>query len=433
MHNAANRRHRSVWSARWAAMAPVLIAALVATPAASEVGIHFQRIADSDTFFPESGIFFPPSLSAGSVAFTAVDLFGAGGVYLQLPDQPLETVVDTTMAIPGGVGNFFAFPGPPALDGGQVALRGSDGLGFGGIYLYDGESLAVVANKATVDASGSGTLSTPADPTLSMGHVAFRAFGTLSFVGVYTGDADGVTAQVVDGDPVPGSEDDFSMLGPRPGLDGAALFFQGRGVSGKDGIFRQQGGDTSPVADTDTLAPGTPYRYIGFGQSVSARGGGVAFHALDSDNKDGVYVEAGGLLTTAARGGDPMPGSDGTFVGFEEVSVDGGDVAFLGFGVSEPQGIYLRRSGELMKIVDGNDSLDGDAIFSVELGADALDDDQLAFTAHFEDQSSALYIATVPEPTPMLQLAAACLTIALFARRQAKNLASDGAPSRDLT
>ena len=418
MHNAANRRHRSVWSARWAAMAPVLIAALVATPAASEVGIHFQRIADSDTFFPQGGSFYPPSLSAGSVAFTAFDFFGASGVYLQLPDQPLETVVDTTMAIPGGVGNFFAFPGPPALDGGQVALRGSDGLGFGGIYLYDGESLAVVANKATVDASGSGTLSTPADPTLSMGHVAFRAFGTLSFVGVYTGDADGVTAQVVDGDPVPGSEDDFSMLGPRPGLDGAALFFQGRGVSGKDGIFRQQGGDTSPVADTDTLAPGTSNPFIGFGQSVSARGGGVAFHALDSDNKDGVYVEAGGLLTTAARGGDSMPGSDGTFVGFEEVSVDGGDVAFLGFGVSEPQGIYLRRSGELMKIVDTNDSLDGDAIFSVELGPDALDDGQLAFTAHFDDQSSALYIATVPEPTPALQLAAACLTLAVLARRR---------------
>ena len=424
MHNAANRRHRSVWSARWAAMVPVLIAALVAPPAASEVGIHFQRIADSDTFFPEGGIFFPPSLSAGSVAFTAVDFVGASGVYLQLPDQPLETVVDTTMAIPGGVENFLIFPGSPALDGGQVAFRGRDGLGFDGIYLYDGESLAVVANKATVDASGSGTLSTPADPTLSMGHVAFRAFGTLSVVGVYTGDADGVTAQVVDGDPVPGAEDDFTMLGPRPGLDGAALFFQGRGVSGADGIFRQQGGNTSPVADTDTLAPGTLNPFIGFGQSVSARGGGVAFHALDSDNKDGVYVEAGGLLTTAARAGDSVPGSDAAFVGFEEVSVDGGDVAFLGFGVYGPQGIYLRRSGELMKIVDENDSLDGHSIFSVELGLDALDDDQLAFTAHFDDQSSALYIATVPEPTPMLQLAAACLTIAVLARRQAKNRAT---------
>lgn len=394
-------------------MAPVLIAALVAPPAASETAIHFQRIADSDTFFPESGIFFPPSLSAGSVAFTAVDFVGASGVYLQLPDQPLETVVDTTMAIPGGVGNFFAFPGPPALDGGQVAFRGSDGLGFGGIYLYNGESLAVVANKATVD------LSITTDPALSMGHVAFRAFGTLSFVGVYTGDADGVTAKVVDGDPVPGAEDDFSMLGPRPGLDGAALFFQGTGVSGKDGIFRQQGGDTSPVADTDTLAPGTLNPFIGFGQSVSARGGGVAFHALDSDNKDGVYVEAGGLLTTAARAGDSVPGSDAAFVGFEEVSVDGGDVAFLGYGGS--QGIYLRRSGELMKIVDENDSLDGHSIFSVELGLDALDGDQLAFTAHFDDQSSALYIATVPEPTPGLQLAAACLTIAVLARRHAKN------------
>lgn len=422
MHNTANRLHRSVWSAGWAAMAPVLIAALVAPPAASEVGIHFQRIADSDTFFPESGIFFPPSLSAGSVAFTAVDLFGASGVYLQLPDQPLETVVDTTMAIPGGVENFFAFPGSPALDGGQVAFRGRDGLGFDGIYLYDGESLAVVANKATVD------LSITTDPALSMGQVAFRAFGGGAFVGVYTGDADGVTAQVVDGDPVPGAEDDFSMLGPRPGLDGAALFFQGTGVSGKDGIFRQQGDAASPVADTDTLAPGTSNPYIGFGQSVSARGGGVAFHAWDSDNKDGVYVEAGGLLTTAARAGDSVPGSDAAFVGFEEVSVDGGDVAFLGFGVNGPQGIYLRRSGELMKIVDTNDSLDGDAIFFVELGADALDDDQLAFTAHFDDQSSALYIATVPEPTPGLQLAAACLTLAVLARRHAKNLARDGAP-----
>lgn len=183
------------------------------------------------------------------------------------------------------------------------------------------------------------------------------------------------------------------------------------------------------MADTDTLAPGTPYLYIGFGQSVSARNGGVAFHALDSDNKDGVYVEAGGLLTTAAREGDSMPGSDATFVIFEEVSVDGGDVAFLGFGVYGPQGIYLRRSGELMKIVDGNDSLDGDAIFSVELGADALDDDQLAFTAHFEDQSSALYIATVPEPTPELQLAVACLTLAVLARRHARNWDSH----RDLT
>jgi hypothetical protein len=243
-------------------------------------------------------------------------------------------------------------------------------------------------------------------------------------VGVYTGDADGVTAQVVDGDPVPGAEDDFSTLGPRPGLDGASLFFQGRGVSGKDGIFRRQGEDASPVADTDTLAPGTLNPFIGFGQTVSARGGGVAFRAWDSDQREGVHVEAGGLLTTAAREGDSMPGSDATFVIFEEVSVDGGDVAFLGFGVYGPSGIYLRRSGELMKIVDENDSLDGDAIFSVELGAEALDDDQLAFTAHFDDQSSALYIATIPEPTPGLQLAAACLTLAVLARRHAKNLAT---------
>ena len=243
-------------------------------------------------------------------------------------------------------------------------------------------------------------------------------------MGVYTGDADGVTAQVVDGDPVPGAEDDFSTLGPRPGLDGASLFFQGTGVSGKDGIFRRQGEDASPVADTDTLAPGTLNPFIGFGQSVSARGGGVAFRARDSDQREGVHVEAGGLLTTAAREGDSMPGSDATFVIFEEVSVDGGDVAFLGFGVYGPSGIYLRRSGELMKIVDENDSLDGDAIFSVELGAEALDDDQLAFTAHFDDQSSALYIATVPEPTPGLQLAAACLTLAVLARRHAKNPAT---------
>ena len=78
--------------------------------------------------------------------------------------------------------------------------------------------------------------------------------------------------------------------------------------------------------------------------------------------------------------------------------------------------------------MDENDSLDGHSIFSVELGLDALDGDQLAFTAHFDDQSSALYIATVPEPTPGLQLAAAYLTLAVLARRHAKNLARDGAP-----
>jgi hypothetical protein len=47
-------------------MAPVLFAALVATPTASEIGIHSQRIADSETFFPQGGSFYPLPFRQGA-------------------------------------------------------------------------------------------------------------------------------------------------------------------------------------------------------------------------------------------------------------------------------------------------------------------------------------------------------------------------------
>ncbi|NEQ32873.1 MAG: hypothetical protein F6K04_18035, partial [Leptolyngbya sp. SIO4C5] len=58
----------------------------------------------------------------------------------------------------------------------------------------------------------------------------------------------------------------------------------------------------------------------------------------------------------------------------------------------QPQGIYAEVSGDLQKIVDVNDTLDGKAIRSLGFFSEnALSDNFLVFSAEFEDGVEALY------------------------------------------
>ena len=81
-----------------------------------------------------------------------------------------------------------------------------------------------------------------------------------------------------------------------------------------------------------------------------------------------------------------------------------------------PRGIYAFRDGQLHAVIEYGDLLDGKTVWGFGFGPDGLSGDHLGFTAAFDDGSSAVYLATIPEPGTALLLAARLAAIAVQQR-----------------
>src|SRR5215471_17268533 len=225
----------------------------------------------------------------------------------------LSTVVDENTRIPSGAGTFRCLPGNAfSLSGNQVAFWGS---GFeppffckpSGIYLFDGASLAKVADENTAVPGGSQNFTDFAFPVISGNNVAFAASG-------------------------------------------------GAG----QGIYIFDGGTLKAVADQSTAIPDGTGAFTGFGGIPAGFGGGpvisgknVAFFGIGSAG-GGVYLFNGSGLVKGGDGNTPIPpGGMGNFVLFEEGPViSGKNVAFKGVGSNGQRGIYLFDGTSLNRVAD---------------------------------------------------------------------------------
>jgi hypothetical protein len=212
-----------------------------------------------------------------------------------------------------------------------------------------------------------------------------------------------VTADVAT--PVPGGDGDLYLDGP-VSLDATGAAF--RAFSGSvAGLYVADGGVTRVVADTATPVPGGTGSFIAFSGILASDSGNTVFEASASNG--GLYAEIGGVL---------MLISDEVIDG---ASIHGDDVAWYGLDcplTGDPScysGLYLLRDGQRITVIEDSDVLDGRAVSHFLLGPQALSGDQLAFTAYFDDGTSGVYLATIPEPGTGLLLAAGLA--ALAARR----------------
>ena len=369
----------------------------------------------------------------------------------ECPEYTFVKIADTTTPVPGGNGGTFEglSLSEPAVNGLRVAFYGEGG-GAEGIFVGDGKTLNSVAAVGD-PLTGGGTIDTIAKDFAFSGGVFNIIINKPSSGnhGIYTTDAGGLSKTVGFGQPAPGGGvfstiAHVSRQGNNMAYDANVSF--GPGVNG---IFTRIGGVNELVADTTTEIPGSePIVFTGgsfsdpdiSGQNVAFRAGASAligvYARIDgtlvkvADRKDtqpgsvkpfstftvpvisgrqvafrgvgdfqGIYVGDGGSLTVIAQTFDPAPGGS-TFNGFaQNVSTDGGEVAFSGAG-SGFIGLFVSDPSGLCRVIDTNDTLEGKDVTQVFMGRDSYSVGMLSFRAVFSDGSRGIYLAKAPQSSP---------------------------------
>lgn len=393
---------------------------------ATAIDISIAKVADGDTPLPDgSGKTFnffagPPAIDGGRVAFYGSldeEFPYTDGIYLGT-GASLEVVVDSNTLVPDGSGATFGLRDPsPSLSGDNVAFKGArvvgHEVGASGTYARIGGSLTVIADEDTLVPDGSGRrfgfFFEP--PSIDGEQVAFWAErenlpGQFEeFEGIYLRSGGSLSVVADPTTPVPdGSGNTFAFVS-RPSLDGGDVAFGGSRLAPPPfgyfkGIYlRSMAGSLSVVADGNTPVPGgavSAFREFG---APSLDAGNVAFIAGDDSSIEGVYARVGGVLRLVADVQTPVPdGAGATFTRFSEASLSGENVAYLADPDSGHQGIYALFRGELVKVIDTSDILDGKEVAELSFGREGLSGNQVTFLAEFSDDSQGIFVATLPGP-----------------------------------
>ncbi len=266
----------------------------------------------------------------------------SGVVYTRNGNGPFVPVADTLTPVPGGTGNFLNFSWA-STDGASVVFTNGPANGNSpGIYSVPVGGGAVV--KIADQGDGFSAFLKPV--TASAGHVAFTAYDSEVDAGVYRAAVNGTgLTTVIDGNtpiPIPNligtffssTLDDFT-----PSISGDTVVAYGAG-SGIRGIFRKKGaGPLEPVV-TSLMRP---------------------------------------------------PGAQDTFSNFSGVSVSGDNVAFLGYGTAGsdiPWGLFVVLNGQLEKVVDFSQLIDGRPFRQIYLHPKGFDGTSVAFSVLFDDTNN---------------------------------------------
>ena len=242
-------------------------------------------------------------------------------------------------------------------------------------------------------------------PSIDGENVAFLALDTTFGHGYYTNVAGVLEQSVGENTPVPGGGGGILLLSGPPALDGTSVAFKGQTASA-EGIYVADAGSIRLVADTNTLVPGGSETFVYFGGTLAHDDGNVVFDAFTSDNE--LYAEIDGSLVLIS--------SEYVY----SASISGDRVAWhaTSDSVGQPDsyaGLYVLFDGQREKVIEASDVLDGRVVSFFALGPEGLDGDQLAFTAYFEDGTSGVYLAHIPEPGTALLLG---VGLAALAARQ---------------
>jgi hypothetical protein len=424
-------------TARLAGPAVVLLLAFAPAAPAQFTG---TKVVETGGTYPgigtisTSGFGGPPSLTGGTVAFTATTTTASQGVYTAAGGV-YATVANTATAVPGGAGNFNSFN---ALSVGQsasgVAFLAGAASPTLGVYTTVNGPLAPVAALGGAYVGGTGTFTGLSVPSVSGTTVVFGgtngAGGTS--LGIFSSAGGGpVTVVANTSTPVPGGTGNFTSFtdpvnGPSvPSVSGSNVVFGAQG-GGRFGVYVSLAGTITPVATNLTTAPGGTGAFTSFGITPAVSGSAVGIYGV-SPGRAGIYewTQAGGL-TRVADTTTAVPGGTGTFAGFTPgpgsfpVSLDGGHVAFVGTNSGGQAGVYTDLTGSLAKVVGVGDAVGAKTVSALTMSDYALSGSAVAVTLRFTDGSQAVYTfapTPVPEPAGVLAVAAAAGLVGARVRR----------------
>jgi hypothetical protein len=370
----------------------ILLAGAAATAGAAP-GYRFRKIVDSTIIPPGATepltIIDELAFDGQNVALRAQTASGVRGVYLW-NGTTLATVADTQTAVPNGGGTFTMFHSL-ALDEGRVAF-GAEGTVKQGVYTDLGGSLRRVADTTTAMPNGGGAVFSDFTETYGVAidgaAIALSGFGTGGAgpqEGVYI-ESFGSLARVADRSTIiPRTATTFLFFREVDLSEGDVIFSAGRGSGGFNGVFTTA--DAAPgslhvVADANTAINGlvNPLRFVS-PTAVRVDDPHRAFVARDELQNQGIYREAAGAINTIADKLtlDPLTGAAFTALG-GAFSLSEGAVAFYGASTG-PGGIYVHQDGALASVIKTFDSLQSKQTSMVNLFANSLDGGRIAFAA----------------------------------------------------
>jgi hypothetical protein len=118
---------------------------------------------------------------------------------------------------------------------------------------------------------------------------------------------------------------------------------------------------------------------------------------------DGVYIHnPDGSLETVVDDNTPFPGRNVTFDSFNSLAIDGSNVMFSGlYGEATYFGAFVRYNGDLLKIVEGGEIVNGGVVMSISHRWRALHGNKAVVALTMEGFSSfGLYLATITGACP---------------------------------
>jgi len=407
-------------------LAPTFLTALALVPAAvGHAQVIFSKIADDGTQIPGSGdefeTFWDPALDGGNVAFRGSELgplSAPKGIYAFIGGA-LGLAADDGTSIPGSPNKDFVQFGDPTLDGSSVAFSGGNvAEALAGVFENSAGSLFAPANQDTAIPGSQTTFGEFGNPSFDGGKLAFHgASSGGSTDGIYDNVAGSLFAVADLSTQIPGKQRSFREFGD-PSFDAGAVAFRGGNVSENlEGIFTNAGaGVLFAVADRSTPIPGGSRSFSDFGEP-SLDAGVVAFRG-GSGSEQGIFSNAGPQLFAIVDQSTPVPGGSGTLEDFGDPSLDAGNVAFRALSSeSGDAGIYVHYRGALSKVIDASDELDGRDIVDLNLGREALSGNRVAFRVGFID-GAGIYVATLPEPAGASGVALLVLSVLARPRRR---------------
>lgn len=199
------------------------------------------RVVDTNTPIPQgSGNFTSvsttPAIDGNRIAFHGAGSGSQRGLYVQVIGGGLMRIVDWTLPIPEGTGDFINFQGNVGVSSSLFGFFGSGPSSQGGVYVNDG-ALRKVADRNTSIPGSTGTFLGFSAPAVSGEDLVFEGLGGFGFGGVYADLGDG-PEKIIDTDDMLDGKAIERFDISKEAIDGTQIVFFVEFTNGSHGIYR---------------------------------------------------------------------------------------------------------------------------------------------------------------------------------------------------